>query len=1072
MPPLNFLPTLHPANFHEKKREDIFKLEALFQYFAIFIGLYIISRIVYYFTNSDEEDWVSIIIIPITLLLVTLIFMIATLMRIRRLQVTKNQTKHYIYYFDAMKALISGVLTIIVMEFKLLDKKFQSLESTPLFWLSAELALITWPTILSLQTKILNIFVLAFHFLYLYIRFEGFQIEVLEASFWLAKIIPLIFYTYKLKINEKSKENDKSKQKEERKFASKVLNILPEGVAIVDETGLQYMNDSMRTIMRVKDDQCLETLYFLENIQYYDDSNNSGLHRKSATSSHELTKKNDLALKRGDSRSPIFARFGHPIFKFSEKENLKDISTGGNYSVKRLTKRSTNSLIPKKVSDKIILPKAKSLNYKYEESEIKNDIRLVQDIKESNSIDKRDGYEEEFSERRESVHESIFFFISISKYLGLPRSLKLREERSSLSLANVTNIKLRIKRILNRIEEPYQKSNHKTVKQAIDDILGKMREEFASETVNGVIVTLFPNVDEKLNNLKNKRKSRSLTFSNKEKKQLDQSLAPNHWAMIMQSTRKTPSGIQQYLEVKFTPIISKGRPAIILLVRDVTEKEIIKQMEEKERSQSRVLASVSHEFRTPLNGIMGMLENLKEEISHDLRQTYLMPAYNSAKLLLTLVNDILDFHQIKEKKFILIPVRFNLRKKIEESLSLISTQAKARGLNLKVDFDSQMPKYICNDPNRVQQVVNNLLGNAIKFTLEGSITIRVEPYSENKIVIRVIDTGIGIEPVNIEKLFTAFGKVDSKVNRELNPQGVGLGLTISNSLAKVLCSEKSISGLNVTSQVKKGTTFWFVIDDLNYEIDLFELDDEDDDIKNLNQNVEDVMRKFNIFKDNIASNSVFHFATTATSLKDTHSPGYKGQILPSSMGSSVQDSPTKGDFQIDLEKEKKSANMMRKNVLKRNNATYDNLGKIFQKIKEKSGFIPAILLADDDEINHMVFRNYLSHFEVEVHSAYNGKQALQKIQKRREIGETQQFILVFLDVEMPVMNGIQCAKELKVLIDKGEIQSIPIIGQSGHGGEEEILQCKEAGMSDYLQKPIAKAKLMEHLAKWLKKEDG
>jgi len=657
---------------------------------------------------------------------------------------------------------------------------------------------------------------------------------------------------------------------------------------------------------------------------------------------------------------------------------------------------------------------------------------------------------------------------SIEKEVGLAKEMRddsWQSPSSSLSLAGLTNLKLRFRKILNKIEEPFQKSNHRTAKEAIDDILSKLKEEFGSDTVDGITPSNGPGNDDKKDRIQKQRKSRSLPLNMTKKINLNQNLGANRWAMVMQSTRKTPGGTSQYLEIKFTPISLKGRPSIILLIRDVTEKEIIKQMEEKERSQTRVLASVSHEFRTPLNGIMGMLENLKEHISHELKQNYLVPAYNSAKLLLTLVNDILDFHQIKEQKLILVPVRFNLRKKLEESLTLISTQAKARGLKLKINMDPKMSKYICNDPNRVQQVVNNLLGNAIKFTLEGSITIQVEPLSDRKVAIKVVDTGIGIEPANIEKLFKAFGKIDSKKNRELNPQGVGLGLTISNTLAKVLCSQKQISGLNVTSEINKGSTFWFVIDDQIYELDPFEVEDEDDENKNLDENMEELMGRLNPFQENLVSNSIFNYATTLTSFKDAVSPVFRGTILPTSFGSTGHDhtSPTKTEAAT-TEIDKNPANKGKQKVHKKELAMHEHISGALQKIKEKSGTIPTILLADDDEINHMVFKNFLGMFEVEIHSVYNGKQALQKIQERKTLGSDHQYSLIFLDVEMPIMGGIQCAKELRNLIDQKQLANLPIIGQSGHGGQEEVQKCKQAGMTHYLQKPIAKNKLIELIA--------
>jgi len=980
-------------------------------------------------------------------------------LRVQKLQIPKEKANHYELYFDCIKVIVYVIITVVIMEFQQATWNInENVTTERMFWLCAELTIIVWPTILSLQTRILNIFIIVFHFTYLYFRIEGYDVAIIEASFWFAKTIPIGIYMYKLKSFEETSQHSKTKQKEERKLASTVLNLLPDGVAIVDSSGLQYMNDSMRTIIRVKDDQVLDTIFSLENTQFIDDMNNSKVMQKSFSSSYEINKVHQKSSLRGEPKVPsLFSKLDAAPRK-SSGENLKERKSDELVShPSKLSKKPSSNATPppKKAQEKSPAFKSKTFNFKSgSDKEIGGDQNdkpidpLISKNEENNDFEEANSIEKEGIVKDESFRGS-----------------------TQMSLIGLSNLKLRFRKILNKIEEPFQKSNHRTAKEAIDDILSKLKEEFGSETVDGVLPSNASSGDQdKKDRLHKQRKSRSLPLSISKKINPYQNLGANRWAMVMQSTRKTAGGILQYLEIKFTPISLKGRPSIILLIRDVTEKEIIKQMEEKERSQSKVLASVSHEFRTPLNGIMGMLGSLKEHITHELKHTYLVPAYNSAKLLLTLVNDILDFHQIKEQKLILVPVRFNLKKKLEESLTLISTQAKARGLKLKINMDPKMSKYICNDPNRVQQVVNNLLGNAIKFTLEGSITIQVEPYQEKKVAIKVIDTGIGIESANIEKLFKAFGKIDSKRNRELNPQGVGLGLTISNSLAKVLCSQKQIAGLNVTSEVHKGSTFWFVIDDQDYELDPFEVEDEDDENKNLDENLEELMGKYHVFNENMVSNSVFNYANTITSLKDAASPAFRGTILPTSFGSTGHDnlSPIKSEL-FPTEPDKNQNSKVRKKVQKKTLAMNENISVALQKIKEKSGTLPTILLADDDDINHMVFKNFLGAFEVDIHSVYNGKQALQKIQERKVMGPEHQYISIFLDVEMPIMGGIQCAREIRALIDTKQIPNLPIIGQSGHGGQEEVQKCRQAGMTHYLQKPIAKDKLIELLADLLPK---
>ena len=616
---------------------------------------------------------------------------------------------------------------------------------------------------------------------------------------------------------------------------------------------------------------------------------------------------------------------------------------------------------------------------------------------------------------------------------------------------------MRLKHIIDRIYRPYEKSRHKTSGEAIKELLEALKDQFNTQD------SLFLDSPEFVRKQKQdvqfeKKKflSKSATFNNNKAKNKVKSelYTSGQWALIMNSEKQTPNGHIQRLEIKFTPIIFRGKPSLIILVRDVTELEIIKQLEEKEKNQSAALAAISHEFRTPLNGILGMLETLKDQISFDISQNYLLPAYNSAKLLLTLVNDILDFHQMKEQKLTLVPVNFNIRSKLNDSLSLISFQAKRRGLEVKLEVDDRVPKYIQNDPNRMQQVVNNLLGNAIKFTTEGSITLKVELYSSQQYIIKVVDTGIGIESHNLSKLFKSFGKIDSQKNRELNPQGVGLGLTISNKLACLLCSDLKIAGLHVESEFHKGSTFWFVLDNVNNVHESNEFDEES--AKPLSEKVEDINKRVNNLKsisyyenpqDQNLSSSIIERNTERPILKVASQINWT-TYPPENLALNAKILNTETQIVFTLE-----------NMLK----------QIISNIKSKRNSPPLLLVADDNDINHLVFQSFLKGFDIKVDSAYNGKQAIQKIlQKKSDI--TQQYSIIFLDLEMPTMGGIECTEELKKLMENKELKEIPIIGQSGHNDPVEKAKCLKAGMSDYLEKPISKALIIDTLIKWLLKE--
>ena len=653
------------------------------------------------------------------------------------------------------------------------------------------------------------------------------------------------------------------------------------------------------------------------------------------------------------------------------------------------------------------------------------------------------------------------------------------------TLQSIVNLRMKIKKIVNKIEEPFRKVNHRTVKEAIDDILTKMKEEFPQESFDTAMAKLFGKSSEEDKKTRPRFMSRSLTFDHLDKKR-GQSLGPNHWAAIMQSTREISSGITQFLEIKFNPILSKGQPSLIILVRDVTEKEIIKQMEEKERGQTKALASVSHEFRTPLNGILGMLDGLKEVISEEYNNKFVTPATNSAKLLLALVNDILDFHQIKEKKLVLVPTKFKLKPKIEECCSLIASQAKNKGIKVEYEIDKEVPKKVFSDSNRLQQVLINLLGNSLKFTTRGSINVKVEPYPKlnpnneistdsvdimisspnpskaKKLMISVSDTGIGIAPEDVQKLFKVFGKIDSKKNRQLNPQGVGLGLNISNMLAKFLCQDPKLSGLNVSSELGKGSKFWFIIDNPKFTDDeSYDLDDEEDDnnqpqirMKELNQTI-DVPN---------ANNSVF-FTTSQTFVKDSISPLFP---LNNSGKGKKQHSLDLVKREISSEESVKPRSEARhKSAFSSSKTNVVVLEALIEKIKEKNNSPLNILITDDNDINHIVFKNFLSAFDLNIESAYNGQQALDKIIDKTN-HDNENYSIIFLDIEMPVMDGKECTKEIKRLIEEGVIQKTPIVAQSAHSDKGEISKIKKFGMDEYLMKPFKKDELINLVIQLLK----
>lgn len=266
------------------------------------------------------------------------------------------------------------------------------------------------------------------------------------------------------------------------------------------------------------------------------------------------------------------------------------------------------------------------------------------------------------------------------------------------------------------------------------------------------------------------------------------------------------------LDIKIGVIQWKSENAVLILLNDISSKRKIQNLKEINEYKDLLLASVSHDLRTPLGSIIGFLEILMEKITDKKQFKYLSAAYKSSKILLFMINDILDFSQISNKKIKLNNEEIYIKELLDGILDVVKYQWKKKGLKFKTEFPDAIEniKIEC-DPIRLQQILLNLLGNAIKFTFQGQIILKVtiddcefHNNSHKKIVFLIIDTGIGIELENISKIFELFYKVDS-TKLGINKNGIGLGLFISQNLCKLMHDE----GIKVHSQLNKGSEFSF-----------------------------------------------------------------------------------------------------------------------------------------------------------------------------------------------------------------------------------------------------------------------
>lgn len=540
-----------------------------------------------------------------------------------------------------------------------------------------------------------------------------------------------------------------------------------------------------------------------------------------------------------------------------------------------------------------------------------------------------------------------------------------------------------------------------------------------------------------------------------------------------------------------------GYIGILTDISELKEKEIelqnaFIQANAATEAKSLFLANMSHEIRTPMNAVIGMSYLALQTQLTDKQRDYLSKINNAATSLLRIVNDILDFSKIEAGKLKMENLEFNLDEVLSKSIELLIPKAREKNLEVIYHLPCNLPAQIIGDPLRLGQIITNLMSNAIKFTHTGEIRIDVtqEDQKEKKVCLkfRVSDTGIGISKENQEKLFEAFTQSDNTITRQYG--GTGLGLTISKTLAEMMNGR-----LWLESEENVGSTFsftaWFDIGETLSPKKCITLQD----IKKIKTLVVDdnpmageIMKEY---MENMGA-SVELAASGRQAIELIQKNGFESpyQLLlidwnmPDLDGmETVKCINALSEIKIkplvilvtayDLEEMKKSAQnlgiaaFLTKPISQ--SSLYDTIVNIFAKdlsISQKES-LPYettllhgvnILLVEDNEVNQQIACELLQNQGCKVAISNNGLQAVQRFKSR-----TETYDLIFMDIQMPEMDGFEATKKIR------EIDAeIPIIAMTARNMYDEKEKCYQVGMNDHIAKPIDPELLMEMVTKWAK----